>query len=1115
VSRRTVPAEYDGQQPFGRLLRWHVLVWGTRPSGSPDAPADEPWIKARFAHAIGKSPDALDNYFAGINLPVSIGPIDRVLFGRNTAFTKWKSDLNARLEDAKSSRKSAAHSSPRRSRLLGLPTQIIRFVGREDELKRIHAMLSHGERAAVTQTVDRMALHGLGGIGKTALAVEYAHRFGEAYAGVFWCPASTLESLLASLASLGVMLGVASTKETDRREAANAALRRLATESKPWLLIYDDVPQPDKIADFLPTHGGRVLITSRFSDWKGWAEQIEIGVLPLEEAIAFLVERADREDDAGAKVLAQTLGCLPLALDHAAAFCKRAQMQFTEYAAKADRLVKIAPSSRHYPTSVFATFRLAMAEVAAHCPSSDALMAFLGQCGPERIPMTLIEGAIEDETDRLRSLASLAGLSLIRHEAFPDGTPAVTVHRLVQHVAFARATDDGTAGVAFDRLIGRLLHLYPKPEAVFNDRTCWPICDRLTPHVLAWLSRAETDQAPQASLSDLIDREVDRLFDRPSLARRIGNHVARILRIARPEAVRWPALLERVGHYLFVRASLIEAADLWRGLVRFSERLFGQQHVHTAVQLSNLGQVLADAGHSSEARRCFERSLAIHEQIYGPVHLDVATQLDHLAHIFRNEANFSAAEDYYRRAQAIRLQLLDPTHPDIALSLNYLAMIYRTKGDLPAARTLIEQALAIRTSALGPKHDQTVMLLEGLGAICHQQGDLDTAAHLAERLLAVTESTFGPEHPTTANDLSNLARVIHDQGDLERARPLLERALAIREKIFGLYHHRTAESLHNLGGLCLDQGEFVKAKEFIERALAVQQKLFGEDHPDVATSLHVLGCAMEQEGRFAEAQAFFERALAIREQTFGPIHPDVARSLTSLAYVLSAQGDCGSSVPLLRRALEIGAQVYGDRHQETAVIAAHLARVLQAEGMLDEAQATFEQALAILEKAYGANHLRTATCYADLASVFREIGDFARAQVLYERALDSTQKSRGEDHPATAAIWNSLADLLRVQRHFGEAHTYFDRALAIAETKLGHDHPDTNRVRCNLACLFLDEGLPNDALPLARAALEGHQEVLGREHPQTIISAETLIRVLEALGLTREAADVRATYDLA
>ena len=160
-------------------------------------------------------------------------------------------------------------------------------------------------------------------------------------------------------------------------------------------------------------------------------------------------------------MLAEALDNLPLALDHAAAYCKRTQVWFNDYAKKVSSLIDAAPRGAGYPRSVAATFDLAITQAVAQCPAAETLMAYLAQCAPERIPMTLVEGAIEDEAQRQRALAALSEVSLLKHDPFEDGTPAVTLHRLVQAVARARSEANGSAHQAVRRLIARLAATYP------------------------------------------------------------------------------------------------------------------------------------------------------------------------------------------------------------------------------------------------------------------------------------------------------------------------------------------------------------------------------------------------------------------------------------------------------------------------------------------------------------------------------------------------------------------------------------------------------------------------------------------------------------------------------
>src|SRR5215831_8410911 len=410
-------------------------------------------------------------------------------------------ERRSRILAAAEGRSQALEPPPRP--FIGVPPRIASFTGRADELDRLDAILMHDKPAAVTQaSVGRAAVQGMGGVGKTSLAIEYAHRFRGLYAGVCWCPAETRTGLLSALANLAVALGAAAADEANVEKAAKAALRRLAEQRATWLLVYDNVPAPDAIADLLPSAGARVLITSRFSDWRELADDVALDVLPVEEAVAFLQSRTGRSDAAGAKAIAEALGRLPLALDHAAAYCRRTQMRFADYAEKALNLTSTAPRGAGYPRSVAATFDLAVNEAVARCPAAEPLMAYVAHCAPERIPMTLVEGAVEDEAERMEALAALAEVSLVKHDPFEDGTPAVTVHRLVQAVARVRSETNGSGQEAVGRLNARLGDIFP--GTAYHNPQSWPLCSQLMPHLLARREAGPGDASKLADWADLL-----------------------------------------------------------------------------------------------------------------------------------------------------------------------------------------------------------------------------------------------------------------------------------------------------------------------------------------------------------------------------------------------------------------------------------------------------------------------------------------------------------------------------------------------------------------------------------------------------------------------------------
>ena len=294
------------------------------------------------------------------------------------------------------------------------------FKGRKDILDQLNTLLlgvsaknaallnAGGPSPGSNSMAAAEALAGLGGVGKTELAREFGWRNQRAYAGVWWIEAKTRDGLLNGLIELGTRYDPRIGLERDRERAARAALEQIEYRGlqKPWLLIYDNAENPAAIDGWMPRAGAHCLITSRWRDWTGVADEIDVDVFPPQVAVDFLCEASERtqpEDREQAALLAKELGYLPLALSHAAAYCRsRKATDFKEYLEKlADRLKQDPdPRSRagkDYPRSVYATFVLALERVIAGQPElgvppqprAEELIGIMAYLGSEGIPLDL------------------------------------------------------------------------------------------------------------------------------------------------------------------------------------------------------------------------------------------------------------------------------------------------------------------------------------------------------------------------------------------------------------------------------------------------------------------------------------------------------------------------------------------------------------------------------------------------------------------------------------------------------------------------------------------------------------------------------------------------------
>ena len=258
----------------------------------------------------------------------------------------------------------------------------------------------------------------------------------------------------------------------DRAEAARAALKFISDGgfAKPWLLLYDNVGQPKELDGLLPRASAQVLITTRFPDWIGRAAAVPLGVFAPDEAVQFLLDRTERTDTDGAGRLADDLGWLPLALDHAAAYCKRTGTRFDIYCTF---LPDLTPKDADYPRSVYATFGLAIEHAAADCVEAEKLMGILAYFAPDDIPLSLITVKVMSEIARGDAVAALKEASLL--EVKNDGDQAtISVHRLAQTVMRDRLAKQGQAEEASTQALTLVADAFPVAKLAQPPTTCAP-----------------------------------------------------------------------------------------------------------------------------------------------------------------------------------------------------------------------------------------------------------------------------------------------------------------------------------------------------------------------------------------------------------------------------------------------------------------------------------------------------------------------------------------------------------------------------------------------------------------------------------------------------------------
>jgi hypothetical protein len=592
------------------------------------------------------------------------------------------------------------------------------FIGRDQELKDLDKLFLNSNKVALT---------GLGGVGKTRLAVHYAYQQIQRYPFILWLSASSKAGLDDSLSRHADQLNA----DPILKQAEKIAyVKDWLERHQDWLVIIDNADNdkeinPNVLQSFLPLMPqGRILFTTQIgtADLKFNAEVLPIKCLEPKAGGDFLWRRihgdkpATPDDRTAAEAISKELAGLPLALAQAAAYIQETQCGLSAYLPLYEKFAKalLNPDLSehqqviHDHAPVFATFKLSFSRLPE--PSQD-LLGFCALLNAESIPEEILTSAfaLDDFAVNQRLKPVLQYGLMLRNG--PDKTLAL--HRLVQQVLLLDS-DDAQKQQYAERAVLAMYEILPAGNVEFKD---WRHYERLLPSGLA-------------------------------CAHWIANY-----QLATEQAA-W--LVNQIAGYLDeAKADYAQAESLFQCSLAIREKILGIDHPDVAVSLNNLAELYRIQGQYEQAEPLSQRSLAIWEKALGKNHPVVATGLNNLALLFEAQGQYKQAESLYQRSLAIDEKALGDDHPAVAIDLNNLSALYYLQGQLELAEPLCQRSLAIREKALGKDNPDFATSLNNLALLYHAQDHYELAEPLYQRSLAIWEKVLGKDHPNTKKGRAN------------------------------------------------------------------------------------------------------------------------------------------------------------------------------------------------------------------------------------------------------------------------------------------------------------------------------------------------------------------------
>jgi len=544
------------------------------------------------------------------------------------------------------------------------------FTGQEDILNQLYQTLHAANTVALSHP---QGISGLGGIGKTQTALEYAYRYRTNYAAIFWIRADSITALTSSMVELARVLELPERHEQDQGIIVQAVLRWLRLHTD-WLLIYDNIDDLSIAEPFLPKAGpGHLLFTTRAYALEGLAQRLDIQKMEPEIGALLILRRAsllalqaalsmaNPDDQSIARAISHELDGLPLALDQAGAYVKETPCALVDYLAsyriRRQGLLQTRGSfDQNYPASVATTWSLSFEKVSQVHPAAAELLNFCAFLAPDAIPEEILTAGAAHLGAVLAPVATnpmrldQVCKEVLRFSLFQRGADArtLTIHRLVQAVL-----QDNLPAETRAHWKQCAVNSVSAASPNVQDMAQWDACQQWLPHALIcaiWI-----EQAP----------------------------------LATPTAAR---LLNRAGYYLHERGRYGEAEPLYQRDLLIREQEFGATHPDTASSLNNLAGLYDHQGRYAEAEPLYVRALAIREQELGATHPNTANSLNNLAGLYTDQGKYGEAELLYVRALAICEHILGREHPQTQTIRKNYATLLRTVERAVEARKLEEDS---------------------------------------------------------------------------------------------------------------------------------------------------------------------------------------------------------------------------------------------------------------------------------------------------------------------------------------------------------------------------------------------------------------------------------------
>ncbi|KAL6700281.1 P-loop containing nucleoside triphosphate hydrolase protein [Trichoderma pleuroticola] len=712
------------------------------------------------------------------------------------------------------------------------PTYVIPYPRNEDVIRRKDLVEQVDQLLPRGSMFHSAALWGLGGSGKTQIALDYAYRRYYDNCSVFWVHADSKATFIHDYKTIANKLGIEQTAATDGNDLLRSV--RNGIEACPsWVLILDNVDNlglfgvglstdeaTKSLYEYVPNGPtGTILWTSRDARIAGTLvgaqRGVEITSMEMNDAIKLLQAMRNKKDGhdelEDIKILLRELQCFPLAISQAGAYMRRMQTTASGYLSLLQEskrrwdTLKTTEFDRHrrpeMPNSVLDTWTVSMERIQSENRTAYQVLHIIAYLDNQNLPHELIikisKCSNEDPTKEPEELEVTAAIMRLQEFSFlktrhvEDGGPSYEMHKLVQEAARYRLTMRGLQGVAGQGTLMQaeasdevyytgialqaLSELFPtsKPES-------WGQCERYLAHAVGMGNWAEISK-----------READT-----------------------------SELLSRASGYLYDRGRWREKEVVDQRALELRRKVLGERHPHTLESIASLAAAYHYQGQHEKAKARYKEAMELRRQTLGEKHPDTLRAMTLLGQVYQSHGQYKEAEALYKKALPLQREVLGEKHAHTIESLASISAVYHYQGHYAKAKPLKMETLSIQREVLGEKHPLVLWNIGSLAATCQGLGQYKEAKALYQETLDLRRETLGGNHPDTLRSITQLGAIYHDLRKYKLAEALATEALKLEQKMLGGEHPYTLQSKHNLAMA-------LRSRECVHGRSAV----LGPDHP--------------------------------------------------------------------------------------------------------------------------------------------------------------------------------------------------------------------------------------------------------------------------------------------